>query len=103
MKVLHIINRIFLNRNVDHITAVLESIENLMEFYGEHYLFQMIQNLSQLDFSNRRIAIAFILFYSRLQQKFQAELQPTLAFILKKHNYDLSESIKPLLAALTEC
>lgn len=38
MKVLNIINRIFLNRNVDHIVALLENISNLMEFYGERCL-----------------------------------------------------------------
>lgn len=67
MKVLHIINRIFIGHNADHIVAVLESIQNLMEFYGERCLAQMTSNIVQLDFSNRRVAAAFILFYSRLQ------------------------------------
>jgi hypothetical protein len=74
-----------------------------MEFYGERCLVQMTVNMSQLDFSNRRIAIAFVLFYSRLQVTFRADLQPTFAVVLKKHSYDLAESIKPLLVALTEC
>lgn len=63
----------------------------------------MTFNITQLDFANRRVAIAFLAFYSQLQEKFRPDLQPTFALILKKHNYDLSESVQPLLTALTDC
>jgi hypothetical protein len=35
MKVLHIVNHILINKNVDHIVAVFESLDNLMDFYGD--------------------------------------------------------------------
>jgi hypothetical protein len=95
MKVLHIVNRILINKNIDHIVAVFESLDHLMEFYGDRYVDQLIDNMSQVDCSSKRVTTAFLLFYSQLPEKFRNEgnLQYLFMQILKKHNYDLSESV----------
>jgi hypothetical protein len=95
MKVLHIVNRILINKNIDHIVAVFESLDHLMEFYGDRYVDQLIDNMSQVDYSSKRVTTAFLLFYSQLPEKFRNEgnLQYLFMQILKKHNYDLSESV----------
>jgi hypothetical protein len=55
--------------------------------------------MAQVDYSTKRVATAFLLFYSQLNEKFrnQGNLQHLFMQALKKHNYDLSESVHHIL------